>query len=324
MSGTHVPAWRRLGLKLKYAKDDIHKTQPNQRVESSNNEEPPSKKRRTTTGDDSPTKAANETSSLASSTPTRPNKVRKQVSFSSDTKTTDGDSAVSIIPSETVEETIQPSDSKKSSRKQKAQTQPSTVKSQGTLQYLTQFYTSNSTWKFNKNREVWILKHALSTSDIPPSYNLPLAQYIHGLKSPNARDRLRLEAAGAASGEAMPQDLAEKGARLLASFPEGVVSQDTGMCSSLVAEMILVSRPRLILWALDPTNATGSELQSGKLQNRTAAKSTDKIEKPQKKRKNRTAVVEYSSSSSSSSASEGESESESETSSSESDSDGST
>lgn len=312
MSKTHVPAWKRLGLKLKYAKEENDAAQPNRHARFGNGDEPPSKKRRTNAEDTSPARTTNGSSDVASLTPSRSEKPKKQVSFSSDTKTTDGDSAISIIPSEVVEEVFQQADSKKKSKKQKLPTQPSTVKSQGTLEYLVQFYTSNSTWKFNKNREVWILKHALSTSDIPPSYNLMLAQYIHGLKSPNTRDRLRLECIGAGPGGSLPQEVIEHGARALASFPETLHPEE----SALAAEMQTVARPRLILWALDPSNED-TQPQPGQTQDSSATKAATKTERPQKKRKNRTAVVEYSSSSSSSS----ESSSDSETSSSDSDSD---
>lgn len=66
----------------------------------------------------------------------------------------------------------------------------STGKSKDALDYLDQYQSSRSTWKFNKNREVWLLKHALSKSDIPSSYESALFEYLSGMKSENARARL--------------------------------------------------------------------------------------------------------------------------------------
>jgi 20S proteasome subunit alpha 1 len=63
-------------------------------------------------------------------------------------------------------------------------------KSKDALDYLNLYYRSRSSWKFNKNREVWILRHILSSDAIPTSFNNALASYVHGLGSKHARSRL--------------------------------------------------------------------------------------------------------------------------------------
>jgi hypothetical protein len=63
-------------------------------------------------------------------------------------------------------------------------------KSKDALEYLNSYCRSRRSWKFNKNREVWILRHILSSDDIPTSFNIALASYVHGLGSKQARLRL--------------------------------------------------------------------------------------------------------------------------------------
>ncbi|RMZ86792.1 hypothetical protein DV736_g5981, partial [Chaetothyriales sp. CBS 134916] len=157
----HTPAWKRLGLKLKYAKEDA----PENTLASVTNN---GFRKTKADGTNGITKSKNGHLNGRSSPPTSngsvphinghidgppPTKKQKRVSFSADTKLLDGDD------------------------------------------YLHQYYNEHSSWKFQKNREVWILKHALSTEDIPTKdYGLALAQYVYGLKSEGARKRLTEEA----------------------------------------------------------------------------------------------------------------------------------
>lgn len=320
MSKTHVPAWKRLGLTLKHAKDESQPTQINGKVKPIGTREPPTKKRRvdgSATYNDTPDNRMTNDQSTTTASPQNGSKnPKKQVSFTTDTKTTDGDTAVSIIPSEAVEDLFPQFQATKKSKKQTQSPLPSSGKNEATLEYLALFYKSNSKWKFNKNREVWILKHALSTSDIPPSYNLMLAQYIYGLKSPNTRSRLRQECAGAGAGPTAPVPCREEAGSALASFPETILKED----SNLSTEMQAVARPELILWALDPSGATKNVEMATKADPVADGKNPQE-NKVQKKRKNRTAVIEYSSSSSSETESDSSSESESDDSTSESGSD---
>lgn len=307
MSKTHVPAWKRVGLKLKYAKDDRQHLYGNGIPDSDGASEPPAKKRRVNDSTN-PEKGTVTRSSLADATipskSTHLEKPKKQVSFTNDTKTKDGDTAVSVIPSEQVEEAFSQAASKKA-KKTKQPSQPSATKSQTTLDYLVQFYSSHSSWKFNKNREVWILKHALSLQDIPSEYNLMLAQYIHGLKSQNTRSRLRQECIASNVNYDAP-GISQAAMDALKTFPDHVESQTSAVSQKLQS----VGRAQLIMWALNPSGGP-NDVQTPPTE-AAAGKSA-----VQKKRKNRTAVVEYSSSSSSESESGGDAESESDTSSSE-------
>ena len=169
-----------------------------------------------------------------------PNRKRKSVSFTPETKTGDGDSVKQIYKSwlaiqrasdptfraEAAGEAlrfVQPpqlslndadkilpksSDSLKAAL-QKQSTKPkakikakvkSTAPSEGqihihpALAYLTTHYTSPTTWKFSKKREVYLLKHLFSLTEVPSSYNPALQNYLGGLKSTGARKRTRDEA----------------------------------------------------------------------------------------------------------------------------------
>ena len=227
-----IPAWKRLGLKLKHAKDDENfagsnsalssnslKRSTSDDVRSKGNEDkhssPVAKKRRV----DSYSNDLNQSNGSlvrridSSSTP-KLTRLKKSVSFTPETKLEDGDSSKTLHAdwaesdedyysrkaaehdaAEAAKATAsiqsvfksqkKPTESKKSSK-----SLPETPhKSRDALEYLNLYYTSRSSWKFQKNREVWILRHILSEA-IPPSFNLPLASYIHGLKSERAKSRL--------------------------------------------------------------------------------------------------------------------------------------
>lgn len=99
--GAHVPAWKRLGLKLKYAKDESP---------SSASTTPESKKRKSHTEDVAPQPAAAPANTPTpkkrktkieenggTETPLRSLQKRKSVTFTPETKKQDGDSAKEII-----------------------------------------------------------------------------------------------------------------------------------------------------------------------------------------------------------------------------------
>jgi hypothetical protein len=298
MSKTHVPAWKRIGLKLKYANESAATPKTGTKHTASPNGVTghPNKKRRL---DDEDKEAETsdeiiETSGTKSRSSSK--KVKKQVSFTADTKTKDGDSAVSIIPSEEVEVMLQGPTKSKQKKQQTPKTNgnlPST-KPNDALEYLSLYYTANESWKFNKNRDIWIMKHALSNTDIPVTYNLMLAQYINGLKSTNTRSRLRDEclaklAASDYEATQLADHLLKAGPMALAAFPDSF----EGEGSALRKVASNTSRSRLLLFALDTMGSDAATLSKG----HTATP---------RKRKNRTAVVEDSSSSSSSSESESE------------------
>ena len=59
------------------------------------------------------------------------------------------------------------------------------------LQYLNEYHTSRSTWKFNKAKQTTLLKHVFDPAIIPPTYDLALQTYLTGLNGLAARARLR-------------------------------------------------------------------------------------------------------------------------------------
>ena len=210
-----IPAWKRLGLKLKYANENSeHLPNPNKSVANSpaipasespkqsipSTSEPPRKKRRT----DGRANGISEHPPPASNQATNGNKnpsekiLKKQVSFATDTKpaylVTDKPSTRSNGSNAEEVQAVTPAkrSKKKSAKSHRNKTQhPAGEKSNTALEYLDQHYTARGSWKFNKTREIWILKHALSESDIPRDYDLALARYIHGLQGTGARGRLR-------------------------------------------------------------------------------------------------------------------------------------
>lgn len=134
---------------------------------------------------------------------------KKSVSFTSDTKIEDGDSAQTIQfmvpdspgstprkPNDEPSEEQSPALPTRSKKVKKPKGSKSTSlprkprKASAALEYLEQFHRQRADWKFNKNHETWILKHALSTEQIPSEQNLALATYIRGLRSAGSRQRL--------------------------------------------------------------------------------------------------------------------------------------
>ncbi len=231
-----IPAWKRLGLLLKSAKEGGDCAGPNNGLSSHSfkrstaeihpskgdedkHNSPAAKKRRV----DSHSKEFNHSnSSLAgrnvSLTTPKVNRLKKSVSFTPETKLEDGDSSKTLYAdwAESDEDYYSRKaaeyDAKEATEAaavtqsiSNSQNQPEELtkplnsfsetphKSRDALEYLSLYHKSRSSWKFQKNREIWILKHILSTEAIPPSFNHPLASYIHGLKSERAKTRLVAE-----------------------------------------------------------------------------------------------------------------------------------
>jgi WKF domain len=241
MDQSRVPAWKRLGLKLKYANETD--TAPSTLAESTNvatnrvngypDLSPPSKKRCV---EGKPNAALSVTSNgltRTSSLKSSGSNVRKSVSFTPETKEDDGESsnfmqdkwdeearndqindflvreaeaaeAAANAAITTAPEESGPAIKLKKPKKEKTKkvsnaesgTHPAlhpskfTRKSKDALDYLQQYQNSRSTWKFNKNREVWLLKHLLSVQDVPSTYESALVDYLAGIKSENAKARL--------------------------------------------------------------------------------------------------------------------------------------
>jgi WKF domain len=216
-----IPAWKKLGLKLKFAKENADQPQQLQSPRPTNKKrslakgsqekseisivEPSQKRPRLDSSEPSPKNSLGADVKVLSPSLRRSSSgIKKSVSFTSETKLEDGDSSKSLIagweaqfdqPSIhpiQVEETQQKKEKRPKQKKSKpvsSQNKPNTA-----LEYLTQFRDSRDTWKFKKTRETWILKHLFSVNNIPSDYDIALSDYLQGLKSSVARARIRKEA----------------------------------------------------------------------------------------------------------------------------------
>ncbi|RMZ84384.1 hypothetical protein DV738_g612, partial [Chaetothyriales sp. CBS 135597] len=266
----HVPAWKRLGLKLKYAKEEVldSDSPPVNRPHTAKSDEtngiskpkPKSKSKKSDLNGHSSPPAPTSNGSVA---PTLnghrddgppPAKKQKRVSFSPDTKLLDGDGE----GASTARHAVAPSELANGGPSSSSTTPPSKHKSQKMLDYLHLYYNEHANWKFQKNREVWILKHALSTEAIgTKEYGLALAQYVN----------------------------------------DQAAQQQTNNV------LAVLSRPLLILAALYPDRDSyrPARRETPPAQNGDSSKRTAAETAKSKKKKNRTVVVEYSREDSSSS-----------------------
>lgn len=140
--------------------------------------------------------------------PTRKSKkARKSVSFASGTKSDDDASAVEIpsdidndpdaVNARRLEKRRKREERQKShgSQRSEPESQPQNSNSSDPmLSYITTYHNSRSEWKFQKNRETAVLKHALSVERIPPSHTSALSVYLSGLKGEAAKQRIGLSA----------------------------------------------------------------------------------------------------------------------------------
>lgn len=223
-----IPAWKRLGLKLKNAKEtqggivaptngaspkELKRSLPGTHLALAPElreswVEPVTKRRRL--GSDA-TESARSNGSLNRTPNIFPTaqsaKLRKKVSFTAETKLEDGGKELitdwehddyayyeqKAADNDAKEALRVASDAQNKPHKPSTHPQkPSDTprKSKDALEYLNSYCRSRRSWKFNKNREVWILRHILSSDDIPTSFNIALASYVHGLGSKQARLRL--------------------------------------------------------------------------------------------------------------------------------------
>ena len=220
-----IPAWKKLGLKLKHAQDTtslisssqgdssstLKRSLPNAQAAPTDNKsfaEPLTKKRRV---DSRTIDSSRSRSSLAKTSDTlskeKSAQLKKKVSFTAETKIEDGGKELYNEWEQDdfayYEQKAAENDAKEALRVASgAQNQPQKLttrskkpsdaprKSKDALDYLNLHHRSPSSWKFSKNREVWILRRILSTDDIPASFNIALATYVHGLRSRQARSRL--------------------------------------------------------------------------------------------------------------------------------------
>jgi hypothetical protein len=225
-ASAHVPAWKRLGLKLK-------SQAPSEPVpESSNPIESPKRKREDSFGEGPGRKTKIISKGLSPAAPVTPILVRKKsVTFTPETKADDGDSIKQLFnswvadqksqdpsfqlqTSQPVFETPEPSvvkeqvdtnldekerraervkkprQDKKKSLKPSKIAKPADLSSQPYLQYLRQYHESRDTWKFNKNHQTHLLKHVFDLDIIPSNHAYLIYPYVRGLQG-GVRTRLR-------------------------------------------------------------------------------------------------------------------------------------
>ncbi|KEF52628.1 uncharacterized protein A1O9_11471 [Exophiala aquamarina CBS 119918] len=322
MASVTGPAWKRLGLKLKFAEqaaperrkrsasnghDSVRESRPNQSPTQFEGDSPQStkKKRKTSKHETNLTRPeqANPILELplaSNGDDTRSKRPKKQVSFSSDTKK----NVETPAPSSTQPQHVDPKIPQSKSKSKFAKLQTFVKKSTPALDYLSQYYSGRSSWKFNKNRETWLLKHIFSVVDVPRQYDLPIARYIHGLQGNNARQRLKTESekrlrdeGSTANGEARRQEDPTKDEEYRKRFFQDLDGREDSSKLEDVDESDEYRRwvqrhPRaeILLWAL-----VGSSLPTSTEELQESSASLSKA----KKRKNRTTIVEYDSSSSS-------------------------
>ena len=219
-----VPAWKKLGLKLKYVKDEetidanVQTAAPEEAITSSTRK---SRKRERD-------KSSQETFNAASVEPLPSGKKRrldggignglragpgdggeilkpmeKSVRFALDKKSRDQSTtgATDGILETTVKAETEGGQKerqklpKEGHKKAKQCTTPTTDASHNhetpILSYLTRYYEDRSAWKFRKNRETLLFKHMFSLERVPSRYNTALLAYLKGLKGEAARQRIR-------------------------------------------------------------------------------------------------------------------------------------
>lgn len=95
---------------------------------------------------------------------------------------------------------------------------PSSSTSRPFLQYLKQYHESRPTWKFNKNHQNHLIKHAFDASIVPSDHIHLLYEYIRGLRG-SVRTRLRdvafaIKVRDQEDGaKGFPEDMADKDQR---------------------------------------------------------------------------------------------------------------
>ncbi|KAE8135795.1 nucleophile aminohydrolase [Aspergillus pseudotamarii] len=355
---SHVPAWKKLGLKLKYAKDPLEEEKKNtdkgekrekkekkkdskKKKKSDAEPEPEDRKSRKNKkrrhDDDNDERDEKEHPATEEQEDESRRKKKKKVSFSTEVeeKEVPGRDAQSDVDMDA------DADAEDGGRKQKKQKEKKKKKKdQSTagdsasdaspkihetpiLSYLSLYYKYRSAWKFQKNRETHLFKHALSLEQVPTQYNAALLVYLQGLKSEGAKQRLREIAEEAVKAEIEEGSSDNKEESTADESVEHVPSEKENYDSALGAfreclsqgkqdelnttgstekldddalkKLEMRQRAELVLYAVNGRlfnfQKPKSPAQKGK-----GAKNQNQANK-KKKKKNRTAIVEISSSS---------------------------
>ncbi|EEH44327.2 uncharacterized protein PADG_00616 [Paracoccidioides brasiliensis Pb18] len=258
-------------------------------------------------------------------------KKRNSVSFAEDTKS-DDDAAHFKLEAEAEDDheptsaSARKAELKRLKREQRAKNRPASNQQQQppsssladsphthpVLKYLMLYHQHRAQWKFQKNRETHILKHALSIDQIPSKYNASLAAYLAGIKGEGAKKRVADVAAEAikaddadVDSEKNSEDDAEKdGYRdAVASFRKRLVEHGTAShgWEGDMADKEAVNLNADCLKKLERRRRAELVLHfvGGRMPT-CGTESKSKSEPVKKKKKNRTVVVEDTSSSSSS------------------------
>lgn len=223
-SGGHVPAWRQLGLKLKTSQQTIEVAKPVQSLDVSSKRSrshPIGDRSGKATAQESPKDNKVHAMNKDSTKVPRPlkrqldmsrpqpeeeskSKRRKSVTFSENTKRIDGKpsdltftdwvdehvTAKSEIDSPKREENGKQA-AKKSRKSSKVADNKNSETSAAYMQYLEEHQNSRDDWKFNKAKQISLLKHAFDVDRIPTSHTDALSGYVKGLRGESARDRLK-------------------------------------------------------------------------------------------------------------------------------------
>jgi WKF domain len=227
---THIPAWKRLGLKLKSQGTSDPVSESSVSIESF-------KRKIESALDEGPAKKTKKTSPSPTAPVTPVLSHKKSVTFTPETKVDDGDSIKQLFNSWVAEqksqdpsfqlqnsqpafETPEPSkvveqvdttldekerrakrvkkpkqgkDNKQNSKNPSNSSKifkPTIPSSRPYLQYLRQYHESRETWKFNKNHQSHLLKHVFDIDIIPSDHAHLIFPYVRGLQG-SVRTRLR-------------------------------------------------------------------------------------------------------------------------------------
>ncbi|KAF6830471.1 proteasome subunit alpha type 6 [Colletotrichum musicola] len=215
-----IPAWKRLGLKLKQpasgseiggpapadgSKPNGHQQHHDRPVVNAANASAAAAKRKRPEHSSAPPAFSSplkrtRTDGHAATPPTL--RKQKSVTFADDTKNPAA---------------AEPTKTKKKSKKAKPATQPQQADIKPSLEYLRNWKHARQAWKFNKNYQTILMKRVFQPDSIPSSDIDTFYEYIRDLKG-YTRTRLRETAAE------VKQEDAAKGA---AGFPDGTPNMDS-------------------------------------------------------------------------------------------------
>ncbi|KAF6821927.1 hypothetical protein CPLU01_12323 [Colletotrichum plurivorum] len=217
-----IPAWKRLGLKLKQPASGSEIGGPAPADGSKPNGQHQQHH-------DRPIVNAANASAAAAAKRKRPEHSSAPPAFSSPLKRTRTDGHAATPPTLRKQKSVtfadntknpaaaEPTKTKKKSKKAKPATQPQQADIKPSLEYLRNWKHARQAWKFNKNYQTILMKRVFQPDSIPSSDIDTFYEYIRDLKG-YTRTRLRETAAE------VKQEDAAKGA---AGFPDGTPNMDS-------------------------------------------------------------------------------------------------